>query len=43
MSRKHIACAVIAVIAIVGWNAFLIQRDARMFEAYEQTQTTSKR
>ena len=34
MSRKHLAYTMIAVIAIVGWNAFLIQRDARMFEAY---------
>ena len=34
MSRKRIAYAAIAIVAIIGWNAFLIQRDARMFEAY---------
>ena len=33
MSRKRIAYAAIAIVAIIGWNAFLIQRDARMFEA----------
>ena len=34
MSRKHIVYAAIAIVAIIGWNAFLIQRDARMFETY---------
>lgn len=34
MSRKHIAYFAIATIAVIGWNAFLTQRDARMFEAY---------
>jgi hypothetical protein len=31
----------LAFIAILGWNAFLIQRDQKMFKAYDAcTQTT---
>jgi len=29
----------LAVIAILGWNAFLIQRDRKMFDAYDKATT----
>jgi hypothetical protein len=38
MNRKYITAFVLGLFAIVGWNAFLIQRDAKLFEAYNQTQ-----
>jgi hypothetical protein len=36
MNRKYIAAGLIGIAAIVGWNIFLVQRDAKMFEAYNQ-------
>lgn len=34
MSRKYIAVVVLGVLAMIGWNIFLIQRDERMFDAH---------
>jgi hypothetical protein len=36
MSKKHIAYIFLALSAIIGWNMFLIQRDQKLFEAYNQ-------
>jgi hypothetical protein len=36
MNRKYVATALIGCAVILGWNAFLIQRDAKLFEAYNQ-------
>ena len=38
MSRKYIAVVVLGVLAMIGWNIFLIQRDERMFDAYYRQQ-----
>ena len=38
---KHAALIVVASITLVGYNLFLIQRDAKLFDAYT-TQVTSK-
>lgn len=32
---KYIAAFVIAFAAMIGWNAFLIQRDNKMFDSYD--------
>jgi hypothetical protein len=37
MSSKYIAAGLIGIAAIVGWNIFLIQRDAKLFEAYNHS------
>ena len=34
MKKKYIAYSVVAAIAIIGYNAFLIQRDQKMYDAY---------
>lgn len=34
MSPKYIAAFVLAVFAMFGWNAFLVIRDNKMFDAY---------
>ena len=36
MNKKYIAAALLGFLTILGWNAFLIQRDAKLFEAYNQ-------
>lgn len=36
MKSQHISAIVVAVIAIVGWNVFLIQRDNKMFNEYDR-------
>jgi hypothetical protein len=36
MNSKTITYVFLAFIAILGWNAFLIQRDKKMFDAYEK-------
>jgi len=33
LSPKYIAAFVIAFAAMIGWNAFLIQRDNKLFDA----------
>jgi hypothetical protein len=38
MNKKYITTFVLALSVVIGWNAFLIQRDAKLFEAYNQTQ-----
>jgi hypothetical protein len=34
MSPKYIIAFVIAVVSMFGWNAFLVTRDNKMFDAY---------
>jgi hypothetical protein len=34
MKSKYIAYIFLALITIFGWNAFLIQRDVKLFEKY---------
>lgn len=36
MKTKYIVSGLAAFSFIIGWNIFLIQRDAKMFEAYNQ-------
>jgi hypothetical protein len=36
----RISYAIIAVIAIVGYNLFLIERDQKMFDAYDRACAT---
>ncbi len=36
MNRNYVATALIGCAVILGWNAFLIQRDAKMYKAYYQ-------
>jgi hypothetical protein len=38
MKLKYILCSLFAFAAIIGWNAFLIQRDDAMFKAYYKQQ-----
>jgi hypothetical protein len=35
MNRKYIAAGLVGFAFILGWNVFLIQRDQKMFEAYD--------
>jgi len=34
LSPKYVAAFVLGFAAILGWNAFLIVRDAKLFKAY---------
>ena len=34
MNPKYLSAGLIAFIAILGWNVFLVQRDDRLFKAY---------
>lgn len=34
MTRKHIVYAILIAVFMIGYNAFLIQRDQKMFDAY---------
>ena len=38
MKPKYIAYSLIALGAIIGWNAFLIQRDDALYRAYYKQQ-----
>lgn len=38
MSQKHILYGILALGVIIGWNAFLIQRDDALFRAYYKQQ-----
>ena len=40
MSRKYIVVVVLGVLAMIGWNIFLIQRDERMFDSYYRSKAT---
>jgi hypothetical protein len=36
MNPKVITCGLLAFFVAIGWNVFLIQRDKRMFDAYDK-------
>jgi hypothetical protein len=36
MNSKTITYVFLGFIAILGWNSFLIQRDKKMFDAYDK-------
>jgi len=36
MNSKTVTYVFLAFIAVLGWNAFLIKRDQKMFDAYEK-------
>ena len=38
MNTKYIGYSLLAFIAILGWNAFLIQRDDALYKAYYKQQ-----
>jgi hypothetical protein len=38
MNRKYITVVALGVLAMVGWNIFLIQRDDAMFKSYYRQQ-----
>jgi len=33
MTKQHIFYIILGIAAIIGWNAFLIQRDQKLFDA----------
>jgi len=35
MPVRYVAVGVIGLLAIIGWNVFLIQRDNKLFDAYD--------
>ena len=39
MKGKYIAYGIVALVAIIGYNAFLVQRDQKMYDAYYGKQT----
>jgi hypothetical protein len=34
MNLKYFSAGIFALFVIIGWNAFLIQRDDKLFKAY---------
>ena len=42
MNFKTITYIFLSLIAIFGWNAFLIQRDQKMFNAYDKAIKTER-
>ena len=34
MNRKYVITFALSIIAMIGWNIFLIQRDDKMYDAY---------
>ncbi len=38
LPARYVAAFTLLVIAMFGWNAFLIVRDNKMFEGYKQRQ-----
>lgn len=38
MSTKYLTAFVFGLVAIIGWNIFLVQRDDRMYKAYYKQQ-----
>jgi hypothetical protein len=40
MKLKYIAYAVLVAVMMIGYNAFLIQRDNKMFDAYYHNHST---
>jgi hypothetical protein len=37
MTSKNISYIALGLFVIVGWNALIIQRDKKMFDAYNRT------
>jgi hypothetical protein len=42
VNRKYITVVALGVLAMVGWNIFLIQRDDAMFKAYYRQQSVQQ-
>ena len=42
MNTKVISYGLLAFFAVIGWNVFLIQRDKKMFDAYEKAAAMEK-
>jgi hypothetical protein len=38
MKPKYILCTLLALGVIIGWNAFLVQRDDALYRAYYKQQ-----
>jgi hypothetical protein len=38
MNPKYLAAGLIGLFVIIGWNAFLVQRDDALFRAYYKQQ-----
>ena len=38
MNAKYLGYSLLALVAILGWNAFLIQRDDALYKAYYKQQ-----
>ena len=36
MSKKYIIATVVGAFMMIGWNVFIIQRDAQLFNSYNQ-------
>lgn len=36
MKLKYIVTGVVGIIFVIGWNMFLIQRDQKLFDAYDE-------
>ncbi len=36
MNRKYVVTFALGFLAMIGWNVFLIQRDQKMFNAYDK-------
>jgi hypothetical protein len=36
MTRKYLIYGILTITVMIGYNAFLIQRDAKLFDAYYQ-------
>ena len=34
MNIKYTSAGIMALVVIIGWNAFLVQRDDKLFKAY---------
>jgi len=42
MKRKYITYGVLIMFAMIGYNAFLVQRDQKMFDAYYHHHSTQQ-
>ncbi len=43
MNQKYFVYGVLVVMVILGWNAFLIQRDKELFKVYDNGQRVEHR
>ena len=41
--RKYLIATVLGVVAIVGWNVFLVQRDDKLYKAYYHEKAKAER